>query len=148
MGLWMLFVFTTSVADIAWGAGSAAFTTGLVWIIRRFTQHSIRPRARWLPGALVLAPRLFQDTATVFVALARHLLGRQAVQGAFRAVRYQGVYSSEAEASAGDGFVILANSLTPNTIVLDIDRVEGLLLVHQLVPQSPEQTAEQLVRVR
>ena len=148
MGAWMLFVATTQVPDLALGAASAVLTTLLVTLIRRQSGHRVAFCAAWLPSLLFLLPRLFADTATVFAALFQQIFRGRPVRGAFRAVPYAGVYATEPEASAADAFVLAANSLTPNTIVLDIDRVEGLVLLHQLSPQSREAVRRQFVRAR
>lgn len=146
LGAWMTLVVTTALSDVALGAASAVLTALLVALIRRACGAALSIRAGWLITALPLLPRLFTDTATVFAALAGQLFRGRPVHGSFRAVRYAGIYRDEAEASGGDAFVIATNSLTPNSVILDVDRLDGLVLLHQLVPQDPARVSAQLVR--
>lgn len=148
MGMWMLFVVTTELPDIALGAGSAMLTLILVTVLRREAGRAILPRVRWLVRIGGLVPLLFSETVTVFGALFRQLFRGQPMRGAFFAVPYPGVYPDETEATAAAAFTIAANSLTPNSIVLDVDHLEGLVLLHQLVPRSPEQIRRSLVLPR
>jgi multisubunit Na+/H+ antiporter MnhE subunit len=148
MGAWMLFVVSTQLPELALGAGSAVAAAAFALLPRQVAGAHAPPRLRWLAGAARLIPRLFTDTAVVFVALSRQLLRRQPATGAFRAVAYRGEQPDEVSAAAADAFLIAANSITPNTIVVDIDRVEGLVLLHQLAPESPAQVRRQLVRPR
>ena len=146
MSLWMLYVVSSAPPEIALGAASAVFAAGFAVFLRHEEGAHAPPKLRWLARTAVLVPRLFTDTAVVFGVLFRHLAGRDPAVGAFRAVPYEGVFPDELTAAAGDAFTITANSITPNTIVIDVDRVEGLVLLHQLAPESPEQTNRQLVR--
>ena len=146
MGAWMLFVVSTQLPELALGAGSAVATAAFALFLRRVIGPHAPPRLRWLAGAACLIPRLFTDTAVVFAALYRQLLRGQPAVGAFRAVAYHGEQPDEVSAAAADAFLIAANSITPNTIVVDIDRVEGLVLLHQLSPEPPARVRSQLVR--
>lgn len=145
MGAWLLFVASTQVPELALGAGSALASTAFALLLRRVMGPHAPPRLRWLAGAAGLIPRFFSDTAVVFGALYRQLLRGQPAVGAFRAVAYRGEQSDEVSAAAADAFLIAANSLTPNTIVVDIDRVEGLVLLHQLSPEPLAEVRRRLV---
>jgi multisubunit Na+/H+ antiporter MnhE subunit len=145
MGAWMLFVVSTELPELMVGAGSALVGAGLVLVLRREVGPHAPPKLRWLARAWVLLPRLFTETAMVFAALFRQLFQGQPAVGAFHATPYGGHFPNEPTAAAADAFAITANSIAPNTIVLDADRVEGVLLVHQLVPQPEPKTRRQLV---
>jgi multisubunit Na+/H+ antiporter MnhE subunit len=144
MAAWMLFVVSTEAPELLLGAGSAVVGAGLATVLRRQVGAHAPPRLRWLARCWVLLPRLFTDTAIVFGALARQLFRGQPAAGAIRSIPYEGAFGDELTAAA-DAFTIAANSITPNTIVLDIDRVEGLLLVHQLVPQGDAQLRREAI---
>jgi multisubunit Na+/H+ antiporter MnhE subunit len=146
MGLWMLYVVSTAPPEIVLGAASALVAAGFVLVLRSQTGPLAPPKLRWLAGSLVLVPRLFTDTAVVFAALFRQLFRGHRAIGAFRVVRYGGQSPDELTAAAADAFLIAANSITPNTIVLDVDRLEGLVLLHQLAPVPAEKVRRQLVR--
>jgi multisubunit Na+/H+ antiporter MnhE subunit len=145
MGAWMLYVASTELPELVLGAASALLGTVGAAIICRHMGLPTPPRLRWILACWTLIPRLFLETAMVFGALFRQIFRRQQVTGAFRAIRYAGVYADEGTAAAADAFTITANSITPNTIVLDVDRVEGLVLVHQLVLQSQAEVEAQLI---
>ncbi len=145
-GLWMLFVSTTLLPEVLLGVGSALMALVGVVFLRREAGARAGPRLAWLRASLVLVPRLFTDSFVVFRALARQLVLREPSVGGFRAVPYESGQHDARSAAAADAFAILANSLTPNTIVLDVDAVEGVMLVHQLAPQSSERAARELIR--
>jgi multisubunit Na+/H+ antiporter MnhE subunit len=145
-GLWMLFVTTTSLAEVLLGLGSALLALIGVAVLRRRAGRKDGPSLAWLAHSFVLVPRLFSDTAMVFAVLARQLARRDPVVGGFRAVPYSSGQTNAESATAADAFTLLANSLTPNTIALDIDPLEGVVLVHQLRLQSHEAAARELIR--
>ena len=145
-GFWMLFVVTTALPELALGAGSAVLALIGVVVLGNQTGLHRPPKLAWLGRAAILLPRLVTDTGTVFGALARQLLRREPALGSFRAVPYQSGQTDAPSAAAADAFVVAANSVTPNTIVLDVDQLNGVVLVHQLAPRSPAATSQDLVR--
>jgi len=148
LGLWLLFVASTSPAEVLLGLGSALVAVALGMVVRRFVGPQPLPRLRWLWQLSAIVPRFGVETGQVFWALFLHLLRRRTALGAFRAVAYGGIQPDELTAAAADAVLIAANSFTPNTIVLDVDRVEGLVLLHQLVPQAHEAASHSLIRPR
>jgi multisubunit Na+/H+ antiporter MnhE subunit len=146
IALWMLFVASTELPEVLLGVGSAVLASIGVAVLRKHAGLTSAPKLWWLGRALVLLPRFVTDTMVVFRALFRQLLGGQPALGAFRALPYTPGQRNLLSASAADAFVVAANSLTPNTIVLDADPIEGLLLVHQLVPQSHSDVSHDLIR--
>lgn len=146
MGAWMLFVVTTQLPEVLLGLGSAVLAYIGVAAIRRQVGLFGLVKLRWLRDALVLVPRLVTDTFLVFRALGRQLFQGQHVTGAFMAMPYSPGQHDQLSALSADAFAVASNSLTPNTIVLDVDPVEGLILVHQLEPQTPAEAQRDLVR--
>jgi multisubunit Na+/H+ antiporter MnhE subunit len=146
LGAWMTFVVTTALPEVLLGVGSAIVAGLVMAVLRAHAGATGVPKLRWLRDALVLLPRLVTDTLVVFRVLFLHLSGKQQALGAFRALPYEPNQPDALSASMADAFVVAVNSLTPNTIVLDIDPVEGLLLVHQPQPQRHDEASRALVR--
>jgi multisubunit Na+/H+ antiporter MnhE subunit len=131
--LWLAFVDTFAVAEMALGliaAAVAATASELVW-----SQGLVRFRIdpRWLRGLHRLPWQALRESWLLAVALWRHRRGRP-VQGVFRALPFP-TEGDDAYAAGRRALVTGVLSLTPNTYVVGIEGGEGVVLVHQLVPE-------------
>jgi multisubunit Na+/H+ antiporter MnhE subunit len=88
--------------------------------------------------ASVSIPELLAGTGLVLAALWRRaVLGRR-VAGRFHVVPLD-PGGEDPGSAARRGLLTVGHSLAPNTVVLGIDREQGLVLVHHLVaPAQPE----------
>ena len=78
---------------------------------------------------------MLADCGVVGAALARVLLKREKIEGAFRTIPFD-VGGNDPESAARRALVMAGACLTPNTYVVAIDAEKGQLLMHQLVPSA------------
>jgi multisubunit Na+/H+ antiporter MnhE subunit len=129
------------VASLAWqelfaGAIAAAIAAVAAVVTRRIGKLRFFTEPRWLLRLAALAWKVVVDSGIVFTALWRRLVRRGTAEGTFRTVPFD-TRGRDARSAARRALVTAALSLTPNTVVVAIDRRHGKLLVHQLVP-TPE----------
>jgi multisubunit Na+/H+ antiporter MnhE subunit len=125
--LYLLLVDTIVLPELIVGAVAAAVgATGAV-LCRSQRQELLRPRLRWLRAAGRPALGVFTD----LVPLARTLVRRGSGQLHHVPVAIPG---DGGEQAAFVAFTEALGSLAPNTVVVDVDRERGVLLVHELAP--------------
>ena len=107
---------------------AAVGATGAV-LVRSQRHELLRPRLRWLRAAVRPALGVFTD----LVPLARTLITRRS--GGLHRVPVT-IPGDGGEAAAFVAFTEVLGSLAPNTVVVDVDREEGVLLVHRLAGDS------------
>lgn len=122
-GFWVLLVGTGARLELIGGACAAVLAVLLQWGAGRAAAHSLRlPRHKL--AVLVRAP---WDVAVEFGIVVLALFERR--PGAFRTVPVSGPRLRAGERA----LVIAGETISPNTIVLDVDD-EGNALVHDLDP--------------
>src|SRR5262249_23515500 len=94
-----------------------------------------RPRARWLPRAIVLPWRAVRETALVLDALAGQITRRSPPQGRFVLVPVT-LPRNRSEQAAKRALLTAGESFAPNAYVLTIDTRRGLMLMHELARES------------
>jgi multisubunit Na+/H+ antiporter MnhE subunit len=131
--LWLAFVDTFAVAEVALGLVAAAVAATAAELVR--TQGLVRFRLdpRWLRDLTHLPWQVVRDTWLLAAALWGHVNGRP-VRGVFRVVPFPGE-ADDARSAARRALVTGLVSVTPNTMVVGVEGSEGVMLVHQLVPQ-------------
>jgi hypothetical protein len=115
--LWLAFVDTLALAEV----------------VRTQALIRFHMEPRWLRGLHVLPWQVLRDSWLLGVALWRHLTGHP-VRGVFRVVPFPGE-RDDARSGARRALAIGVLSLAPNTYVIGIEGDEGVMLVHQLVPE-------------
>jgi multisubunit Na+/H+ antiporter MnhE subunit len=141
LGLWLLLV-TVSVAELIAGMIAAAIAATAAEVVQAQGLVRFDPDPRWLLRIWKLPRNIVRDCWLVTVALVRQLRGTP-VNSGFRAVPFQRG-GGDARASARRALVVLAISVSPNSIVIGIDEEADLMLVHQLIP-SPKSNTEREV---
>ena len=133
-GFWLVLV-----NDVSLGQGLLGLALGvsLPVLTARFSAEG-RPISRWA-GALRLAGLFAYDVVVANLAVATYVLGvRGPVKPGFVEVRLD-------IRDAGVIALLAAMvTLTPGTVSVDIDRARGVLLVHALVADDPEQIAREI----
>jgi multisubunit Na+/H+ antiporter MnhE subunit len=125
--LYLLLADSIVLPELVVGAFAAAVgATGAV-LCRNQRQELLRPRLRWLRAAGKPLLGIFTD----LVPLARTLATRGG--GALHRVSLT-IPGDRGEQAAFVAFTESLGSLAPNTVVVDVDRERGVLLVHQLAP--------------
>lgn len=137
LGLWMLLSGSLVLTELIVGAVGAGVGAIAFEAVRRQGLVRFHPRARWLPRVWRLPFRVFSEAWVVFWALLKGLALRRPVRGRFREVPFR-TGGTDARSSARRALVTVAASLSANEYVVDLDRENGTLLIHELVPRSPE----------
>jgi multisubunit Na+/H+ antiporter MnhE subunit len=137
LGLWMLLSGSLVVSELVAGTVAATIGAGAFEAVRRQGLARFRPRARWILRAWRLPFRVFSDAWVVSWAVLKGLVLRRPVRGRFREVPFR-IGGTDGRSSARRTLVTLAASLSANAYVVDLDTENGTLLIHELVPGSPE----------
>jgi hypothetical protein len=114
------------------GTGSAAVSAIVFEAVRREGALRFAARARWLSLVLRLPLRVLVDTAIVFRGLAR---GRTFADD-LRAIRFESGAAADARSIARRALAVWLVSAAPNTIAVEVDLENDVLLVHQLEPRA------------
>ncbi|HET8565665.1 MAG TPA: Na+/H+ antiporter subunit E [Solirubrobacterales bacterium] len=134
--LWMALVDTREAPQVYAGLVAAAVGTLGSELVRRQGIAGTRLRGRWLLRLyrpLLSVPRDLARLAAVALAALRP--GARPASGRFRALPFE-PGGGGPEDRGREALAELAGSLSPNTLVVGLDREQGLLLVHQLVPEE------------
>lgn len=144
VGWWLLLVDSLFYAEILAGLAAAVLAVLVVLGVRRHSAARFRPRLRWLLWLIPIPAGVLRDSAVLAAVLWRRLARGEHPQSAFRAVRFP-AWADDPESAAWRAFSTAATSLTPNTYVIGIDQERRTILVHQLVPDSPQRLQQVLV---
>lgn len=143
-GVWLVLVDSLAHPEVAGGAIAAIPAAIIALGISNARSGRFRVRPRWL-GALRAAPlSILRDTGILAIALWRRLIHGERPSSGFRVV-HTPMSGDDAEAAGRRALAIAGTSIAPNTFVIGIDRERGTVLVHQLVPQSPERLRRAVV---
>jgi Na+/H+ ion antiporter subunit len=133
-GWWLVLVGTSSGLELLAGACAAALGVLLALGLRRQRLLRFRFEARWLTRTLRVPWRVVKELGIVFGALALHMARQRRLSSRYRAFEFPA--GRDDAVSAGRRAVAAeADSLSPNTIPVDIDRERGLALRHELDPR-------------
>jgi hypothetical protein len=132
--LWLVFVFQLTGVEVFAGAAASALTVFALQIALRSERLCFQPRLRWLAQARHLPGMIATDLWIVLKTLANLLLHAPS-QAVFQLGRFHAT-SEDCRASAQRALTILYLSTSPNSVVIDIDREQANMLVHQLEPAA------------
>jgi multisubunit Na+/H+ antiporter MnhE subunit len=141
LGLWLLLV-TVSVAELAAGMVAAAIGATAAELVQAQGLVRFDPNPRWFLRVWKLPRSIVRDCWLVTVALYRHLNGHP-VNSGFRAIPFDRG-GDDARASARRALVVMAISVSPNSIVVGIDEEANVMLVHQLLPAPKDRAAREV----
>jgi multisubunit Na+/H+ antiporter MnhE subunit len=136
-GLWMLLVATMDPLEVLTGVVASAVAATGFEVVRRQRIAPLRPRPAWFLRAWSLPVRVAVEFGVVMTALWRGVILRRPVRGSFRAVPIE-VGGRDARSIARRALITGGASLAPNRYVVDFDRHEGRVLVHELVARREE----------
>jgi Na+/H+ ion antiporter subunit len=126
-GLWLLLVGTVQDVELIAGLCAGALGATAADVVRSLGLLRFRVEWRWLRLAwrplLCVVPEFF----LVLAALVRRPRGR------FRTIEFP-TGGERAADSGRRAFVVLASSLAPNRLAVDLDPESGEALVHDLLP--------------
>ena len=133
-GWWIVLVGTNSGLELIAGACAGLLGALLAVALRRQGLLRFRFEARWLVKALKVPWRVLYEMGAVFWALALHLVGLRRLSGRYRAFDFPA--GGDDPTSRGRRAVATAaDSLSPNTMPVDVDRERDLALRHELDPR-------------
>ena len=130
---WLILVDTTAFSELWAGAAAAAIATLAVLAVRVSGPVLSTPSPGWLARFMSLPVQVISDSIVVMNAIGRRLLLRQPVDGVFRAVPFD-PGGDDPRSAARRALVIAGISAAPNSVVVDVDRAGGTVLLHQLIP--------------
>jgi multisubunit Na+/H+ antiporter MnhE subunit len=134
-GLYLLLAAQVTVEEAVVGAIAAALAATGTTVTGQAGSLNFRARLSWLWRFCRLPIRVVVESGIVGVALWRQIVGRQDVQGTFRLVPFN-CGGEDAMSGARRALVTAGVSLAPNTYVVELDRKQGVMIVHQLVPPT------------
>jgi hypothetical protein len=132
-GLWLLFVGTRERYELIGGACAAAVGAAFADALRgqgplRFRFEEVGwPATRGVPWKIV------RDFGILVWALALHLTGARSVRSAYVAVPFP-AGRSDASSAGRRTLATVLGTITPNSVVVDIDPEHDVALRHDLVP--------------
>jgi hypothetical protein len=131
--LWLLLVGTVQDLELVAGLCAAAIGATAMEIARIHGPLRVRVEWRWLRRGWRPLLRVLPEFLQLLAALVRR------PQGTFRELDFP-VGGERAVDSGRRAFAVVAGSLAPNRIVVDVDPETGHALVHDLLPEtsSPE----------
>lgn len=131
-GLWMLFVGSLALEEIALGALAAAATATAADLVRAQDLVRFHMRPRWLRDVWRVPWQVVVDSGVLAVALWRQLSRPGSVRGRFVVLPFPRE-GDDAAAAARRALTVAVVSLTPNAYVVGVEGDEGAVLIHQLV---------------
>jgi hypothetical protein len=132
LGVWEANVATGETTEVLAGAVAAALGATLAEAVRRRGLARVRIRARWLVPLLRVPFRLVAELGILVWALLLQLAGRR-VRGSYRAVPFP-AGRSDPDSRGRRALATLVGTISPNTIVVDVDPERKVALKHDLLP--------------
>jgi hypothetical protein len=133
MGVWMLLVFNTQLAEIVLGAVAAALAATGAALVRSRGYAPFSPDLRWARALLRLPRAVLFDTWRMALLLARHFLRGAPVEGRFRIIHFACGPPDDPRDQARVAISQWLGGVSPNTYVLGIDEHHKVAVVHQLI---------------
>lgn len=144
LGLWLLLVENFSAAELVVGAVCAlvaALASVVAWgdhLIAFAANPRLLAQAWRLPG---IAAR---DVVTILEVLALHLFTRRKAHSLLRVVPFDAGDQDDRDATTRRALAIAYSTMTPNCVVIGIDREKQTMLYHQLASRELSEMARKL----
>jgi multisubunit Na+/H+ antiporter MnhE subunit len=142
LGLWMLFVSSTQLAEFAAGIGAAALGAVGDGLVKSKGFAKFRPRVKWLWLFAWEPWYVLRGSAAILWALARRLVGKRS-QALFRVVPFRSG-RDDSESAARRALAVAEVSISPDTIVVGIDLDREFMLLHLIAPAPTPKLARRL----
>jgi hypothetical protein len=133
-GWWVLLVGTNAGLELIAAACAAVLGTGLAVGARRQRLLRFRFEPRWLVRTLSEPYKIVRELGVVLWALVLHLAKVRPVSSAYRAFPFP-AGRADAVSAGRRAIATLTDSLSPNTLPVDIDTERGVALRHELDPR-------------
>ena len=132
-GWWILLVGTNAGLELVAAACAGTIALALALGLRRQRLLRFRFESRWLARTLKAPWQIVRELAVVVWALVLQLARVRPVRGAYRAIPFP-TGRADAVSAGRRAVVALAESLSPNTLPVDLDCERGVVLRHELDP--------------
>lgn len=131
LGLWFLFAAKVELGEILAGIGGAALAATGGRAIRQCMDARFKFKFAWLLETWRLPGYVLSDTVIVFKVLFRRLVLLKKPESLMLSVPFD-TGGATARSAARRAFALLVTTLSPNSIVMGIDRESKSMLVHQV----------------
>lgn len=142
LGLWFLFAYQLSIIELIVGGVAAVLTLGALGLSLHAVPLRFKPEARWLSRVVVLPVTVVKDMMVLLRALARLAAGKR-IHSLFQVTHFPATAEGPRE-NAKRVLAVAFTTVSPNSIVVGIDRKTGLLLFHELEKTTLPKTLEEL----
>ena len=132
-GLWILLVFKTEPAELVAGALAAALAATGAELVRARGYAPFAPDLAWSRDLLRLPKEVVVDTWRMAMALIRHLVRGEPLDGCFRIVHFAPGSQDDPRAAARRAVAAWLGCVSPNTYVIGIDEKHDVAVLHQLI---------------
>ena len=130
IGLWFLFVYQLSLIELVAGAAAALATIVALELSLKVVPLRFQPKPSWLFCTFKLPAIIIQDMGILVRALAGLMAGKK-IPSLFQ-VTYFSAAGEEGQANAKRTLAVAFTTVSPNSVVVGIDRKSGLVLFHEL----------------
>lgn len=132
--LWLLFVSQINVPELSAGAAASALTVFALEWSRRAEPLHFQPKPRWYLQVWRLPWMILGDLWKLLLSLLQHLR-RKPSQALFQVTPFH-TSGDESHQAAQRCLATVFMSLPPNSVIVDIDINQNLMMFHQ-VKNSP-----------
>ncbi|HZQ56198.1 MAG TPA: hypothetical protein VFB14_28670 [Bryobacteraceae bacterium] len=142
LALWLLFVSTISLSELA--AGAVGSGIALLALNRSVKADPLcfHPRAHWLAEARRLPGMLLHGLAALFAVLIRRVQGKRPTS-VLQLARFSAGGSTPRD-GARRALLVLLLTTPPNSVIIDIDTERNLVMFHQVKKTSVPEIVREL----
>ncbi len=131
--LYLLLTGKPTWEEASAGLAAAAIATVGAVVAARAAALEFQPRLRWLVRLGRPFLQMLLDCCLVLGALWPRLVQGKNVEGVFSTIPFD-PGGDDPQQAARRALITVGITLAPNTYVIGMDRQQGLILVHQLIP--------------
>lgn len=140
--LWMLFVSMAKRGELYAGLAIALIGTAADWVVKAQDFAKFRPNFSQLALVTWEPWYALTGTAAILKALWQKLAGKPS-EAQFKAVPMD-AGGDDAESAARRALIVAYTTISPNTIVIGIDRDKKKMLLHEISPAPTPLIAKKL----
>ena len=140
--LWLLFVYQLTLAEVLVGAAASAVTVLAFQTALRSIPLCFEPRFLWLAAVWRMPGMIARDMWALTKDLCRRMFADRHSRSVLVICPFE-TNGDECSASAQRTLAVLFVTMTPNSVALDVNRDNGEMLIHFLIPaQVPKIVGE------
>jgi multisubunit Na+/H+ antiporter MnhE subunit len=142
LGLWMIFVSMAKIDELLVGVAACLISAFADGVVKAKKFATFYPHLKSILLVFWEPWYALSGTAAIFVALARHLIGKKS-EAQLRAIAFD-AGADDPTSAARRALAIMYTTIPPNFVVVGIDRDKKLMLVHQVSPTGTPLIAQRL----